>query len=203
MKTIETINLCKNFGDKEILKSINFSAESGEIIAITGKSGEGKTTFLRCLIDLEKIDSGSIKIGKAGLVFQNFNLFPHLSVKENIKIPALNSKIASKQEIENVSEKLMAQFRIENIKNCFPANLSGGQKQRAAIARTLILNPGVILFDEPTSSLDPELVKELTEIVKNLAKQNYTVLIVTHDIELAKQAADRILILKDGCIYEK
>lgn len=189
MKTIETINLCKNFGEKQILKNINFSAESGEIITITGKSGEGKATFLRCLMELEKIDSGSIKIGKSGLVFQNFNLFPHLTVKRNIEISALNSKIASKQEIENLAQKLMAQFRIENIKNCFPVNLSGGRKQRVAIARALILNPDVILFDEPTSSLDPELVKELKEVIKNLAKQNYTVLIVTHDLEFAKQTA--------------
>lgn len=217
MKTIETINLCKNFGQKQILKNINFTAESGEIIAITGKSGEGKTTFLRCLIGLEKIDSGSIKIEdkylvkdgvyakdtfkvlkKLGLIFQIFNLFPHLAVKQNIEIPALNAKIASKQEIEKTAQKLLKQFRLEYVQNSFPSNLSGGQKQRVAIARALILNPDIILFDEPTSSLDPELVKELTEIIKNLSRQNYTILIVTHDFEFAKQTADRILVMKDG-----
>ncbi|MDR1628488.1 MAG: ATP-binding cassette domain-containing protein [Oscillospiraceae bacterium] len=217
MKTIETVNLCKNFGGKEILKNINFSAQNGEITAITGKSGEGKTTFLRCLAGLEKIDSGSIKIEdnclvkdgiyvkntskilkKVGLIFQNFNLFPHLTVKENIEIPALNAKMYETRAIFDVSQKLLKQFKLENVQNSFPSNLSGGQKQRAAIARALILNPDIILFDEPTSSLDPELVEELTEIIKKLSKQNYTILIVTHDTGFANQTADRILALKDG-----
>ncbi|MDR2074060.1 MAG: ATP-binding cassette domain-containing protein [Oscillospiraceae bacterium] len=198
MKTIETINLYKKFGEKEILKNINFSSENGEIIAITGKSGIGKTTFLKCLAGLEKIDSGAIKTsGSIGYIFQNFNLFPHLVVKQNIEIPALNAKIYDKRTISEISEKLIKQFKLECVQNCYPANLSGGQKQRAAIARALILNPEIILFDEPTSSLDPELVKELTEIIKKLAKQNYTILIVTHDIEFAKQTADRILVLED------
>ncbi|MDR0404615.1 MAG: ATP-binding cassette domain-containing protein [Oscillospiraceae bacterium] len=199
MKTIETTNLCKNFGDKAILKNINFSSESGEIIAITGKSGIGKTTFLKCLVELEEIDSGTTKTsGSIGYIFQNFNLFLHLTVKQNIEIPALNSKMYGKKTISEVSDKLIKQFKLECVQNCYPANLSGGQKQRVAIARALILNPDIILFDEPTSSLDTELVKELTEIIKILAKQNYTILIVTHDIEFAKQTADRILVLKDG-----
>jgi polar amino acid transport system ATP-binding protein len=221
MRTIETVNLCKNFDDKEILKNIKFSAESGEIIAITGKSGEGKTTFLRCLVGLEKIDSGSIKIEdnyfvkdgtyakdaqkilkKAGLIFQNFNLFPHLTIKGNIEIPALNAKMYDKQRGSDTSQKLLKQFKLECVQDCFPTNLSGGQKQRVAIARALILNPDIILFDEPTSSLDSELVIGLTEIIKNLARQDYTILIVTHDLEFAKQTADRILVLKDGDICE-
>ncbi len=221
MKTIETISLCKNFGNKHILKNVNFSASSGEIIAITGKSGEGKTTFLKCLAGLSSIDSGSIKIDneylvkdgnysrnshkilkRLGFIFQNLNLFPHLTVKENIEIPALNAKISSQQSITEITKKLLLQFQIENIESNYPIDLSGGQKQRVAIARALILNPNIILFDEPTSSLDPELVRELTEIIKNLSEQNYTVLIVTHDLEFAKQVARKTMILKEGNVFK-
>jgi len=219
MKTIETFNLCKEFNGRKILKDINFSAEKGDIIAITGESGEGKTTFLRCLIGLEKIDSGSIKIEdnylvkdgnylkhipkilkKVGFIFQDFNLFSHLTVKKNIEMPALNSKICDKQTVGNLSAKLLKQFRLENVQDNFPENLSGGQRQRVAIARALVLNPDIILFDEPTSSLDQGLVKELTGIIKNLARQNYTILIVTHDFEFAKETAKKILILRNGNI---
>ena len=219
MKTIETINLCKNFGNKQILKNINFSAEPGEIIVITGKSGKGKTTFFRCLAGLEKINSGSIKIHgnylvkdgiynkhsykslkKLGFIFQNFNLFPHLTVKQNINVPALNSRIYDIQTCNNITYKLIKEFKLEDIQNYFPQNLSGGQKQRVAIARSLALNPNIILFDEPSSALDSELIKELIQIIKDLANQNYTILIITHDTYFAKQISNKILTLENSKI---
>lgn len=216
MRTIETIDLCKYFKDKMVLSNINFYADSGDIIALTGKSGEGKTTFLRCLAGLEKISSGSIKVGEQylvkdgeyptntfnitrniGFIFQNFNLFPHLTVEENIKIPALNSKIANNATIDFSCKKLLERLKISGIKNFYPSNLSGGQKQRVAIARALILNPKIILFDEPTSALDPELVDNISDIIKDLASQDYTILIVTHDIAFANKTANRILTLNN------
>ncbi|BED92949.1 MAG: polar amino acid transport system ATP-binding protein [Candidatus Paraimprobicoccus trichonymphae] len=217
MKVIEIFNLYKNFNNKCILKNINLSVEKSEIIAITGESGKGKSTFLRCIIGLETIDFGSIKIDnefliqdgkfskkkseiskKLGLIFQDFNLFNHLTVIKNIEIPAKNSRLWSKEQIFNKSNDLIKRLKIDNIQNDYPINLSGGQKQRVAIARALIMEPKIILFDEPTSALDPQLVTELTVFIKELSKSRYTIMIITHDVVFAQKTADSILNLENG-----
>ncbi|GHV29820.1 polar amino acid ABC transporter ATP-binding protein [Clostridia bacterium] len=216
-KMIEVFNLCKNFGNKSILKNVNFSAEEGEIIAITGESGQGKSTFLRCLVGLETADSGSVKIEnellvengkpsenqtrtlkKLGLIFQNFNLFNHLTAKQNIELPAKNAKLWSKEQIQQKSAELMTRLKIRDIQDCHSANLSGGQKQRVAIARALIMEPKIILFDEPTSALNLKLIDDLTLFIKELSSLRYTIVIVTHNIDFANKTAGLVLNLKNG-----
>lgn len=224
MKSIEVTNLIKKFGDEIILDNINFSANAGKIISIIGASGKGKSTFLRCLAGLETIDSGSIKInGKflvkdrkyvskkeqknifknVGLVFQNFNLFNNLTVKENIEIPLKNQKTCSYAEISHQSKYLIDRFKLAGRENFYPKSLSGGQKQRVAIARALVLNPKILLFDEPTSALDKELTEEIEKILKELSKENYTIIVVTHQIEFASKVSNEILRLKDKNFHKE
>ncbi|MDR2817252.1 MAG: ATP-binding cassette domain-containing protein [Oscillospiraceae bacterium] len=216
-KMIEVFNLCKNFGDKSILKDVNFSIEKGDILAITGESGQGKSTLLRCLIGLEAVDSGSVRIEnefliengrpvknqvrileKLGLIFQNFNLFNHLTVKQNVELPARNAKLWNREQILQKSLELMKRLKISDVQDYSPANLSGGQKQRVAIARALIMGPKIILFDEPTSALNPKLIDELTLFIKELSNSGCTIVIVTHNVDFANKTAGLILNLKNG-----
>lgn len=224
MKSIEVTNLIKRFGEETILDDINFSVCEGEIISIIGSSGKGKSTFLRCLVGLEIIDSGNIKINgeflvqngaytsiknqknilkNIGFVFQNFNLFNNLTVKENIEIPIKNQKTYSKAAINNRSKYLIDRFKLNGRENFYPKGLSGGQKQRVAIARALILQPKILLFDEPTSALDRELTEEIAQTIKELSKEDYTIIVVTHQIEFAYKISDEILRLKDRNFCKK
>ena len=196
MYAIETIGITKKFENNIIFENLNFRAKEREVTSILGPSGRGKTTLLRCLAGLENIDSGTIKIfgeilnnkdkdsiiRNIGFVFQNFNLFPNLTVMQNLKI-VLNS--------QEKAQNLINQFKLNGKENEFPKNLSGGQKQRVAIARTLMLEPKILIFDEPTSALDQELVSEFIKIILDLAS-NRTIIIVTHDTNFAKKSSDNI-----------
>lgn len=218
MNMIEAIGLRKNFRDEIILDGLNFSAQQGDVISIIGPSGEGKTTFLRCLAGLEAVDDGSIRIngrflvkkGKyvsererldilkdVGFVFQSFNLFNNLTVIQNIEIALRSKGLLSNDEIRIISKGLAEQFKLVGKESLYPNQLSGGQKQRVAIARALSLNPKIILFDEPTSALDSESVKNIAEIIRKLSDDNYTVIVVTHDLGFATKVSDIILGLKN------
>ena len=206
MALIEVSNLKKSFGNQEVLKSITFSVDKKEVVAIIGPSGSGKSTLLRSLIHLEEIDDGSICIdgdflvkngqyaklaeirkitGKMGMVFQHFNLFPHLTVKENLMLAPKLRKTESMAEIEKRCIDLLQKVGLSDKADAYPSNLSGGQKQRVAIARALMLNPQILLFDEPTSALDPELTGEVLKVMKDLAEEHMTMIVVTHEMGFA------------------
>lgn len=223
MNMIEVKNLRKSFGDLMVLKDISFDVKKGEVIAALGPSGSGKSTLLRSLIDLEKIDDGSVLIegnylcnngkypcekeivntcSKMGMVFQHFNLFPHMSVKDNLLCAPLIRKTAAKEELLKRCESLLDKVGLSDKINSMPSSLSGGQKQRVAIARALMLDPDILLFDEPTSALDPELTKEVLSVIKKLAEDKMTMIIVTHEIGFAAEAADKILFMMDGYILD-
>lgn len=223
MNMIEVKNLKKSFGDLEVLKDVSFEVKKGEVIAALGPSGSGKSTLLRSLIELEKIDDGSIIIegaflcsdgkyppekkiapirSKMGMVFQHFNLFPHMSVRDNLICAPLMRKIAPKHELIKKCETLLDKVGLRDKIDAAPSSLSGGQKQRVAIARALMLNPDILLFDEPTSALDPELTKEVLNVIKQLAEDKMTMIIVTHEIGFAYEAADKILFMMDGYILD-
>ncbi len=223
MSIIEVNHLKKNFDKLEVLKDINLKVEKGDVIAILGPSGSGKSTFLRSLIDLEKVDGGDIKIegdflckdgtypsgkeirniiSKMGMVFQHFNLFPHKTIFKNITLAAELNKQGSKDEINRQAESLLNKVGLFDKKNTMPSTLSGGQKQRVAIARALMRNPDIILFDEPTSALDPELTGEVLKVIKNLAEEGNTMLIVTHEIEFAKEVSNKILFIDNGYVAD-
>lgn len=204
---LEVRNLKKSFGDRPILDGINFTVKDGEILTIVGPSGAGKTTLLRCVTGLESADSGEFLIdGKPfdpesvepeqtviGVVFQDFNLFPHLSVLENITLaPTMVLKQSTKEANQN-AEKLLQQLGLAGKGNLYPFQLSGGQKQRVAIARALAMKPKILCYDEPTSALDPNLRDEVAQLILGLKKQGMTQLVVTHDMEFAKQIADNML----------
>lgn len=207
MNIINAININKKFNDNIVLDNANLQISKGEVVSILGGSGEGKSTFLRILASLESLDSGEIKINglplleglkDIGFVFQNFNLFSHLKIKDNIEIAAKNKKNLTKLEISKKREALINQFKLNGKEDMYPSNLSGGQMQRVAIARALMLDPSIILFDEPTSALDPELKFDVVNIIKDLASKGYTILIVTHDLDFAKEVSTRSVTLKDG-----
>ncbi len=223
MSIIKVSHLKKSFEQLEVLKNITFNVEKGDVIAILGSSGSGKSTLLRCLIDLEKIDDGTISIDnevfvkdgkylpnrivkeatmKMGMVFQHFNLFPHMTVIKNLENPVKILKKATDQEIHEKSKTLLAKVGLLDKADCYPDSLSGGQKQRVAIVRALMLNPEIMLFDEPTSSLDPEITKEVLHTMKQLAEEKMTMIIVTHEIGFAKEVANKILFMADGEILE-
>lgn len=206
MSIIKTMNLTKRFGNNVIFENLNFSVEKGEIVTIVGPSGQGKSTFLRCLIGLEKIDGGTIEIGgqkavengnyvkeqndifsKIGIVFQNFNLFNNLTVRENLEFACKNYA----DKIREKSNNLLEQFGLLGKENEYPQSLSGGQKQRVAIARTLMMDPEIILFDEPTSALDGKNRLKVAKLVKDLSKLGYTIIVVTHDTKLLKELEGR------------
>jgi polar amino acid transport system ATP-binding protein len=220
---IEVRQLQKSFGSLDVLKKITFDVNPGEVVAVIGPSGSGKSTMLRSLVHLEEVTGGSIRIhgkplvengkyaGSAdikeitasmGMVFQHFNLFPHLSVRGNLELAPRTLKKGSPQEISAKSRELLSKVGLADKADVYPSMLSGGQKQRVAIARALMLNPDILLFDEPTSALDPELTGEVLRVIRQLAEENMTMIIVTHEMNFARDVADRILFMADGEIAE-
>nr|WP_314656269.1 amino acid ABC transporter ATP-binding protein [uncultured Fusobacterium sp.] len=211
-------NLSKNFGNLKVLKNISTTINKGEIISIIGPSGSGKSTFLRCINKLEEPTEGHIYIDgmdlmdkntdinkireRVGMVFQHFNLFPNMTVLENLTLSPMMVKKESKEEAEKYASYLLEKVGLSDKSNSYPAQLSGGQKQRIAIARALAMKPEVILFDEPTSALDPEMIKEVLDVMRDLAKEGMTMLIVTHEMGFARNVGNRILFMDNGEIIE-
>ncbi|MHC1718892.1 MAG: amino acid ABC transporter ATP-binding protein [Acidaminococcaceae bacterium] len=217
-------NVQKNFGDLQVLKDISLELKQGEVVAIIGPSGSGKSTLLRCLNRLETVDGGSIAIeddylvkdgkyvddatarsicGKMGMVFQQFNLFPHMTVLENLLEAPLIVKKMKREEILPVAEELLTKVGLAEKKDVYPTRLSGGQQQRVAIARALAMNPDIMLFDEPTSSLDPELTGEVLKTMRNLAEENMTMIVVTHEMGFAREVATKVIFMADGIVQEQ
>lgn len=212
-------NLHKSFGKIHVLKGVNEEIKKGEVVVVIGPSGSGKSTFLRCLNLLETPNEGSIvfegneltnkKVDinklreKMGMVFQQFNLFPHKTVLDNITLAPIKVKNKSKEEAEAIAFKLLKKIGLEEKAKSYPAQLSGGQKQRIAIARALAMEPDVMLFDEPTSALDPEMVGEVLNVMKELAAEGMTMVVVTHEMGFAKEVGDRVLFMDDGNIVEQ
>ncbi|WP_010246710.1 amino acid ABC transporter ATP-binding protein [Acetivibrio cellulolyticus] len=229
MKMIEASDICKSFDGNTVLKGISFEVNKGEVVAIIGPSGSGKSTLLRCITLLEKIDSGKITVEneimvstneagraiyadknklrkirlKLGLVFQNFNLFPHFNVIRNITEAPVNVAGINKEEAKKSAQELLVKMGLEDKANAYPCNLSGGQCQRVAIARALALNPDVLFFDEPTSALDPELTMEVLKVIRNLAQEHMTMVVVTHEMGFAREVADRVIFMDNGVIVEE
>ena len=216
---ISVKGLKKNFGKLQVLKGMDVEVREGEVVCLIGPSGSGKSTFLRCLNRLEDITDGtvvvdgyqisdkSIDINKVreniGMVFQHFNLFPHLSVLENITMAPVELKKMSKDEADKKAKELLKTVGLEEKADVYPAQLSGGQKQRVAIARALAMNPDIMLFDEPTSALDPEMVGEVLEVMKRLAAEGMTMVVVTHEMGFAREVAHRVIFMDDGVIVEE
>jgi len=204
MSLLEIKNLKKSFNDNVVLKDISLSVEKGEVLAIIGPSGSGKSTLLRCITDLEHEDSGVIKFdGTFGLVFQNFNLFPHHSVMKNITNAPIKVQKRDKKEVFVHARELLKKMGLEDKEDAYPCELSGGQQQRVSIARALAMNPDILFFDEPTSALDPELTGEILEVIKELAAENMTMVIVTHEMAFARNVADTIIFMDGGVIVEE
>ena len=204
MSLLEIKNLKKSFGDNVVLKDISLSVEKGEVLAIIGPSGSGKSTLLRCITYLEQEDSGEIRFdGTFGLVFQNFNLFPHHSVMKNITNAPLRVQKREKTEVFNHARELLRKMGLEDKEDAYPCELSGGQQQRVSIARALAMNPDILFFDEPTSALDPELTGEILTVIKDLAAEHMTMVIVTHEMAFARNVADTIIFMDDGYIVEE
>ncbi|WP_040197918.1 amino acid ABC transporter ATP-binding protein [Candidatus Soleaferrea massiliensis] len=224
MALIEIKGLKKSFGDLEVLKGIDFTVDKGDVVAVIGSSGSGKSTLLRCLINLEQIDGGTVSVegddmirdgvysapdtlkravSKMGMVFQHFNLFPNMSVEKNLQLAPRLVKQLDKKALEEQSRQLLTKVGIYDKADSYPAMLSGGQKQRVAIARALMMNPDIMLFDEPTSALDPELTGEVLSVMKDLAKEHMTMIVVTHEMNFAKEVANRVLFMDGGEILEE
>ncbi len=225
---ISAKGLRKNFGNLEVLKGVDLTVSQGEIISIIGPSGSGKSTLLRCLIHLEKASAGSIHIEgepivttsaegvvhtpherqvrhrcrKLGMVFQNFNLFPHKTALENVTEALLVVAKQDKKQAEIRGEEMLAKVGLSDKRDTYPCYLSGGQKQRVAIARALAMGPDIMLFDEPTSALDPELIGEVLQVIKQLASERITMLVVTHEMTFAREVSDRVIFMDDGRILE-
>lgn len=215
---ISVKNLSKNFGKLEVLKNIDLDIKKGEKVVIIGPSGSGKSTLLRCLNLLEKPTSGSITVDgvditdkkcninlvrrRMGMVFQNFNLFPHKTVLQNITLAPVATKKCTAAEAESRARQLLARVGLPDKADSYPSQLSGGQKQRIAIVRALAMDPDVMLFDEPTSALDPEMVGEVLEVMRELAEINMTMVVVTHEMAFAREAATRVLFMDEGHILE-
>lgn len=216
---IEVIGLKKKFGSTYVLKGIDIAINKGEVVVVIGPSGSGKSTFLRCLNLLEVPTEGEIifegtsitskennidkQREKMGMVFQQFNLFPHMTVLNNITLAPMKVKKVSKEQAEVTALRLLNRVGLEDKANAYPGQLSGGQKQRIAIARALAMEPDVILFDEPTSALDPEMVGEVLDVMKELAAEGMTMIVVTHEMSFAKEVGDRIIFMSDGEIVEE
>ena len=220
MYMIEANNLTKNFGELTVFKNMSVNVKKAEVLVIIGPSGSGKSTFLRCLNNLEEISEGTITIEnelldyknkrslrnitmKMGMVFQNFNLFPHMTALENVMIAPLNVKKESKEVAMNRAKQLLTKVGLGDKMDYYPSKLSGGQKQRVAIARALAMNPDIMLFDEPTSALDPELVGEVLNVMKALANEGMTMVVVTHEMGFARDVADRVIFMDSGRIVEE
>ncbi|SHE51372.1 amino acid ABC transporter ATP-binding protein [Alkalibacter saccharofermentans] len=216
---IKVENLHKYFGDLEVLKGINVEISKGEVVCVIGPSGSGKSTLLRCINRLEEATDGKISVDgemitaadaninkirmHIGMVFQQFNLFPHLSVKANIMMAPLELKLKTKEEAEKKALELLKRVGLSEKANAMPRQLSGGQQQRVAIARALAMEPDIMLFDEPTSALDPEMVGEVLSVMKELAAMGMTMVVVTHEMGFARDAADRVLFMDEGIIMEE
>lgn len=218
MSTVVVKDLKKSFGENEVLKGIDMDVSAGEVVCIIGPSGSGKSTLLRCLNRLEEIDSGAIEVNgtsitdkavdinqvreNIGMVFQHFNLFPHLSVLENITLAPTELKKANKEQAEAKAMELLNRVGLADKAQAYPNSLSGGQKQRVAIARALAMSPNIMLFDEPTSALDPEMVGDVLAVMKDLASQGMTMVVVTHEMGFAREMGDRVVFMDGGYIVE-
>ncbi|MBR3679390.1 MAG: amino acid ABC transporter ATP-binding protein [Oscillospiraceae bacterium] len=225
---LEVKNLCKRFGSLEVLKDISFDVEQGNVIAIIGPSGSGKSTLLRCVNQLERADGGTVKVCgldmleqkdgktiyasaktlqeirlKIGLVFQNFNLFPHFSVLRNITEAPIHVLNQNRADAEKNAMQLLEKMGLAAKADAYPCELSGGQQQRVSIARALALKPEILFFDEPTSALDPELTGEILKVIKSLAKEGMTMVIVTHEMAFARDVADHVIFMENGVIVEE
>ena len=204
MNLLEIKNVKKSFGDLEVLRGISLQVQKGEVLGIIGPSGSGKSTLLRCATDLERVDSGEIIYqGTFGLVFQNFNLFPHYSVMKNLIDAPMRVNAQTKEEACKQARKLLAKMGLSSKEDAYPYQLSGGQQQRISIARALAMNPDILFFDEPTSALDPELTGEILKVIKELAEEDMTMVIVTHEMNFAKQVADQVIFMDEGVILEQ
>lgn len=229
MKILEINNIQKSFGDLEVLKNISLSVEEGEVLSIIGPSGSGKSTLLRCATLLEQMDSGeliymgekaawNLENGKTvyakkkdlkriqgyfGLVFQNFNLFPHYTVLKNLADAPIHVQKRDKKEVYAQCRELLKRMGLENREDAYPCQLSGGQQQRVSIARALAMNPKVLFFDEPTSALDPELTGEILKVIKELALEHMTMVIVTHEMNFARDVSNRVIFMEKGLIVEQ
>ena len=204
MKLLEIENLKKSFEDLDVLHDISLGVEEGEVVAIIGPSGSGKSTLLRCCTGLEQADSGTIHYeGSYGLVFQNFNLFPHYSVLKNIMDAPISVQKQSKKEAEKEARRLLEKMGLGDKADVYPCQLSGGQQQRVAIARALALKPSILFFDEPTSALDPEMTGEILKVIRELAEEKMTMVIVTHEMSFARDVADRVIFMDGGYIIEQ
>ncbi|AWB43554.1 polar amino acid ABC transporter ATP-binding protein [Paenibacillus sp. CAA11] len=223
MSIIQVTELKKSYGDLDVLKRITFEVNKGEVIAVIGPSGSGKSTMLRSLVNLEQVNGGTIRVqdrelvkdgqyagsqeikaitSRMGMVFQHFNLFPHLTVQANLELaPKLVKKLPA-ADIRRMSAEMLGKVGLADRAAAYPSRLSGGQKQRVAIARALMMNPDIMLFDEPTSALDPELTGEVLRVIKQLAEEHMTMVIVTHEMGFAREVADRVLFMDNGEIVE-
>lgn len=214
---IELKDVRKSFGKNEVLKGINLQIDKGEVVVIIGPSGSGKSTVLRTMNYLEEPTSGHVIVDgmdlsdknklnavrtEVGMVFQNFNLFPHMTVLDNLTLAPINVRKTDKKEAQDIAMKLLERVGLADKAQMYPDSLSGGQKQRVAIARALAMKPKVMLFDEPTSALDPEMVREVLDVMKSLADEGMTMVIVTHEMGFAKEVADRVLFVDGGQILE-
>ena len=216
---IEVKNIYKSFGTLDVLKDVSLTVNKGEVVVIIGPSGSGKSTLLRCINHLETPDKGEIVVdgeiltGKSGqirkvranlgMVFQQFNLFPHMNVYDNITLGPKRVQSMSKEDMDKTVDDLLAKVGLSDKKFSYPPQLSGGQQQRIAIARALAMNPEYMLFDEPTSALDPELIGEVLEVMRQLAKDGMTMIIVTHEMKFAKELSDRVIVMADSHIIEQ
>lgn len=204
MSLLEIKNLKKSFGDNVVLKDISLSVERGDVLSIIGPSGSGKSTLLRCITNLDQQDSGEINFdGTFGLVFQDFNLFPHHSVMKNITNAPIKVQKQNKKEAVAHARELLKKMGLEDKEDAYPCELSGGQQQRVSIARALAMNPDMLFFDEPTSALDPELTGEILTVIKQLAAEKMTMVIVTHEMNFARNVSDHIIFMDDGVIVEE
>jgi polar amino acid transport system ATP-binding protein len=216
---IEVRALCKSFGSNEVLKGIDFHVDQGEVVCVIGPSGSGKSTLLRCVNRLEEPTTGSVMVEgvditdpetdldkmrtRIGMVFQQFNLFPHLTVLGNLTLAQQRAKKRGKAEATEVARRNLAKVGLAEKENAFPAQLSGGQQQRVAIARALSMDPDMMLFDEPTSALDPELVGDVLEVMKQLAREGMTMMVVTHEMGFAREVGDRVVFMDGGVVVEQ
>ena len=216
---IEMVDVHKQFGDLEVIKGIDLTIQTGEVVSVIGSSGSGKSTLLRCINHLEKITSGRIIVDKiplddnkanivhikreVGMVFQQFNLFPHMTALENITVAPIHVLKRPKKEVEEEAVMLLKKVGLEEKKDDYPKKLSGGQQQRVAIARALAMRPKVMLFDEPTSALDPELVGEVLQVIRKVAEEGMTMVVVTHEMNFAKEVADRVVFMVNGRVEEQ
>ena len=201
MSLLEIKDVKKRFGGLEVLKGISLTVEEGEVVSIIGPSGSGKSTLLRCATRLETQDEGEIRYqGEFGLVFQNFNLFPHFNVMKNITDAPIRVQKRRKDEVYKEARELLKKVGLSDKEKAYPYQLSGGQQQRVSIARALAMNPNILFFDEPTSALDPELTGEILKVIKNLAREKITMVIVTHEMSFAREISDRIIFMDRGVV---